>query len=136
MGLPIKLAISFLIIALMIPVISDVVENTSEDLELLDLQEDAMELSDALSSVRFSAIGDYTTYEVSLEVGDSLTLGNNDDHLGMVIGLHRNGVHVGDHLMDPSVMVTNQDTLVLSGTMSLKIVRVEGDLAGSVEVHV
>ena len=136
MGLPIKLAISFLIIALMIPVISDMVENTSEDLELLDLQEDAMELSDALSSVRFSAIGDYTTYEVSLEVGDSLTLGNNDDHLGMVIGLYRNGVHVGDHLMDPSVMVTNQDTLVLSGTMSLKIVRVEGDLAGSVEVHV
>lgn len=136
MGLPIKLAISFLIIALMIPVISGMVENTSEDLELLDLQEDAMELSDALSSVRFSAIGDYTTYEVSLEVGDSLTLGNNDDHLGMVIGLYRNGVHVGDHLMDPSVMVTNQDTLVLSGTMSLKIVRVEGDLAGSVEVHV
>ena len=114
-GLPIKLTVSFLIIALMVPPMLATVDDIRrgmDDSELMDIAED---LADRLSKVSTRGIGYRTHADLLIPDHGYLVLGG-DDPTGIRV-FHERGL-VGRVML--SVPVSG-DEIVLSGSILLEL---------------
>lgn len=115
-GLPVKLAVCFLVLGLMVPLVTDVVRDADEEMSLHELRGEAMDLRDSVQRAYFQQA--VVTHELRIPSGQSLVVGGGDGY-GYLIRLCVDGQQVENLTLGSSV-VLGEET-VLSGHMVLKL---------------
>lgn len=115
-GLPVKLAVCFLVLGLMIPLVTDIVRDADEEMSLHELREEAMDLRDSVQRAYFQQA--VVTHELRIPSGQSLVVGGGYGY-GYLIRLCVDGRQVENMTLGSSV-VLGEET-VLSGHMVLKL---------------
>lgn len=117
-GLPVRLAVCFLILGLMVPVVLDGTEDAREEISLKELREQASVLEDAMQ--RAYSSGQMVSVRLDVPVGQSLAVGGGDGD-AYTIRLISDG-NVEDTLLttNPTVPVTGGETRI-SGNATVVI---------------
>ena len=115
-GLPVKLAVCFLVLGLMVPLVTDIVRDADEEMSLHELREEAMDLRDSVQRAYFQQA--VVTHELRIPSGQSLVVGGGDGY-GYLIRLCVDGRQVENLTLGSSV-VLGEET-VLSGHMVLEL---------------
>lgn len=108
--LPIKLAVCFLILGLMVPVVMDTVQDADDEMSLYELRREASSLEDAIQ--RAYSTGSVVSHETDIPYGQSLEIGG-DGGDGYTIRLCVDGEVV------ESVFISNPTVKVIGGTTVL-----------------
>ena len=114
-GLPIKLTISFMILALMVPPILASVENIQESMEQERSYACGTELADILNGLGTKGPDYKIWHQFDIPERSSLVIGGNEGH---IIRILVDGEHIGNVLMSRPVIGTET---VLSGSVILEI---------------
>ena len=114
-GLPIKLTVSFLVLALMVPPIMLSVESIRDDMASNHIIADAEELGDLIDMVSKKGSGYRMHHELSIEEGGYLTIGGAD---GYIIRASFGDDTVSKILLDRPVC---SEELTLFGTVVIEL---------------
>ncbi len=114
-GLPIKLAVSFLILALMVPPIMSSIDTIRDNTEDGNLKAVAEELGDLIDLVGGKGTGYRMNHKMDLPDGVSLTVGGTEGHL---VRASLNDDIVNRVLVDRPVC---SDEITLCGTVIIEI---------------
>jgi len=118
MGLPLRLAMAFLILSLSVPAVLYTVEDLKDDINVSILHREASKLSDALSQAYYSGEGGGCTVEISIKGDSRLTVGGEGKNAYSI------GIFINDaekeriYLQRPSVKIFG-DPLDISGNRTL-----------------
>jgi hypothetical protein len=132
-GLPLRLAMAFLILSLSVPTVLYMVEDLKDDSNVSILHHEASKLSDALSQAYYSGEGGGCTVEVSVKMDSRLTIGGEGKNAYSI------GIFINDtekeriFLQRPSVKIFG-DPLDISGNRTLYCKGVIHDGVYGVEV--
>ncbi|MBE6527690.1 MAG: hypothetical protein E7Z64_00740 [Thermoplasmata archaeon] len=114
-SLPVKLAISFMVIALTVPMVFAAVENVKEGMDDSNLNAVSEQLRDNISKVHSRSPNFSMQFELEIPDGCHLAIGGDE---GMVIRMYKDDRHMGNILMDSRVL---GDELILHGDVLLRI---------------
>jgi hypothetical protein len=118
-GLPLRLAMTFLILSLSVPVVVYMVEDLRDDSDVALLRNEASKISDTVSKAYYSGEGGMFTVDISVKSDCVLTIGGEGKDAYSI------GLFVGDteveriFLQRPSVKIVNE-CLDVSGDRTLQ----------------
>ena len=124
--LPVKLAVCFLVLGLMVPVVMDVVDDADSEMSVYDLRKDAALLEDAIH--RAYSDGTVTSTELDIPRGQSLIVGG-DDGNEYIIRLAVDGKTVETSFIDSPMVIGG--VTEISGDV---VVRIDGTDADGVRI--
>lgn len=90
MGLPFKLAIIMVVIAVMTPIVAGVTQDAKDVMDLMQPENEASELKDAASRLYYSNVGSTVTVDLSLGPDECLMVGGEGTE-AYTIRIVRNG---------------------------------------------
>ena len=126
--LPVKLAVCFLVLGLMVPVMIDVVDDADSEMSVYDLRRDAALLEDAIH--RAYSDGTVTSIELDIPRGQSLIVGG-DGGNEYIIRLAVDGETVETSFIDSPMVAVIGDITEISGDV---VVRIDGTEADGVRI--
>lgn len=126
--LPVKLAVCFLVLGLMIPVVMDVVDDADSEMSVYDLRRDAALLEDAIH--RAYSDGTVTSIELDIPHGQSLVVGG-DGGNEYIIRLAVDGETVETSFIDSPMVAVIGGVTGISGDV---VVRIDGTDADGVRI--
>lgn len=126
--LPVKLAVCFLVLGLMVPVVIDVVDNADSEMSVYDLRRDAALLEDAIH--RAYSDGTVTSIELDIPRGQSLIVGG-DGGNEYIIRLAVDGETVETSFIDSPMVAVIGGITEISGDV---VVRIDGTEADGVRI--
>lgn len=129
MSMPIKLAVSFAIIAIMVPTVMTAADDVQRDLEHSDLDRESGRLADLAGRLHHSSIG--TVHSITVDLPPNMALlvgGEGADRY--VIRLISDGEIVGRTYMEnPSVSISCEETYLHGGdTVMLRCEAIDGEV--------
>lgn len=129
MGMPIRLSVAFLIIALCIPILYGAVEDFEDETDVASAESEAKRIVDAATSVHYQRLGASAVVDISLVSGCEMVIDPSADAGG--IRIMRNG-ELKDtvYCQRPPLMFVGEP-LIITGPMTLRVTSV-----GSEEVEV
>jgi len=134
-GLPLRLAMTFLILSLSVPVVVYMMDDLQDDSNISLLRNEASRVSDTVSQAYYSGEGGIFTVEVSVKSGCRLTIGGEGKDAYSI------GLFLGDtekeriYLQRPSARIVNE-CLDISGDRILQCKGVRVDGTYGVEVSI
>lgn len=126
--LPVKLAVCFLVLGLMVPVVIDVVDDADSEMSVYDLRRDAALLEDAIH--RAYSDGTVTSIELDIPRGQSLIVGG-DGGNEYIIRLAVDGETVETSFIDSPMVAVIGGITEISGDV---VVRIDGTEADGVRM--
>lgn len=126
--LPVKLAVCFLVLGLMVPVVMDVVDDADSEMSVYDLRRDAALLEDAIH--RAYSDGTITSIELDIPRGQSLIVGG-DGGNEYIIRLAVDGETVETSFIDSPMVAVIEGITEISGDV---VVRIDGTEADGVRI--
>ena len=126
--LPVKLAVCFLVLGLMVPVVIDVVDDADSEMSMYDLRRDAALLEDAIH--RAYSDGTVTSIELDIPRGQSLIVGD-DGGNEYIIRLAVDGETVETSFIDSPMVAVIGGITEISGDV---VVRIDGTEADGVRI--
>lgn len=126
--LPVKLAVCFLVLGLMVPVVMDVVDDADSEMSVYELRKDAALLEDAVH--RAYSDGTVTSVELDIPRGQSLIVGG-DDGNEYIIRLAVDGETVETSFIDSPMVAVIGGVTEISGDV---VVRIDGTDADGVRI--
>lgn len=126
--LPVKLAVCFLVLGLMVPVVMDVVDDADSEMSVYDLRRDAALLEDAIH--RAYSDGTVTSIELDIPRGQSLIVGG-DGGSEYIIRLAVDGETVETSFIDSPMVAVIGGVTEISGDV---VVRIDGTDADGVRI--
>ena len=126
--LPVKLAVCFLVLGLMVPVVMDVVDDADSEMSVYDLRRDAALLEDAIH--RAYPDGTITSIELDIPRGQSLIVGG-DGSIEYIIRLVDDGETVETSFIDSPMVAVIGGITEISGDV---VVRIDGTEADGVRI--
>lgn len=126
--LPVKLAVCFLVLGLMVPVVIDVVDDADSEMSVYDLRRDAALLEDAIH--RAYSDGTVTSIELDIPRGQSLIVGG-DSGNEYIIRLAVDGETVETSFIDSPMVAVIGGITEISGDV---VVRIDGTEADGVRI--
>lgn len=126
--LPVKLAVCFLVLGLMVPVVMDVVDDADSEMSVYDLRRDATLLEDAIH--RAYSDGTVTSIELDIPRGQSLIVGG-DGGNEYIIRLAVDGETVETSFIDSPIVAVIGGVTEISGDV---VVRIDGTDADGVRI--
>lgn len=126
--LPVKLAVCFLVLGLMVPVVMDVVDDADSEMSVYDLRRDAALLEDAIH--RAYSDGTITSIELDIPRGQSLIVGG-DGSIEYIIRLVVDGETVETSFIDSPMVAVIGGITEISGDV---VVRIDGTEADGVRI--
>lgn len=126
--LPVKLAVCFLVLGLMVPVVIDVVDDADSEMSVYDLRRDAALLEDAIH--RTYSDGTVTSIELDIPRGQSLIVGG-DGGNEYIIRLAVDGETVETSFIDSPMVAVIGGITEISGDV---VVRIDGTEADGVRI--
>ncbi len=133
MALPLKLAISFLIIGLMLPTVIAMTDSADERADIMIVHSVADDLADILTDCYYDGIGSGRTVTVTIPSGYSLELGGGGSS-AYIIRVLDNGEVVDRVYLDSPGFPVIGETLTLTGTVMLEVSAVISEDVLGVEV--
>lgn len=126
--LPVKLAVCFLVLGLMVPMVMDVVDDADSEMSVYDLRRDAALLEDAIHR----AYSDVTVTSIELDIprGQSLIVGGNGGN-EYIIRLAVDGETVETSFIDSPMVAVIGGITEISGDV---VVRIDGTEADGVRI--
>lgn len=135
MALPLKLAISFLIIGLMLPTVIAMTDSADERADIMVVRSVADDLADTMTACYYNGIGSGRTVTVTIPSGYSLELGG-EGSSAYVMRILNDGEVVDNVYLDSPGFPVIGDTVRLSGTVVLDVSAVTSDDVLGVEVRI
>lgn len=126
--LPVKLAVCFLVLGLMVPVVMDVVDDADSEMSVYDLRRDAALLEDAIH--RAYSDGTVTSIELDILRGQSLIVGG-DGGNEYIIRLAVDGETAETSFIDSPMVAVIGGVTEISGDV---VVRIDGTDADGVRI--
>lgn len=126
--LPVKLAVCFLVLGLMVPVVMDVVDDADSEMSVYELRKDAALLEDAIH--RAYSDGTVTSIELDILRGQSLIVGG-DGGNEYIIRLAVDGETVETSFIDSPMVAVIGGVIEISGDV---VVRIDGTDADGVRI--
>ena len=134
-GLPLRLAMTFLILSISVPVVAYMVEDLRDDSDISLLRNEASKISNTISQAYYSGEGGIFTVEVSVKSDCKLTIGGEGKDAYSI------GLFSGDtekdriYLQRPSAKIVN-GSLDISGdrTLQCKSVQIGGTYGVEVSI--
>ncbi|HJH56575.1 MAG TPA: hypothetical protein IAC83_00650 [Euryarchaeota archaeon] len=126
--LPVKLAVCFLVLGLMVPVVMDVVDDADSEMSVYELRKDAALLEDAIH--RAYSDGTVTSVELDIPRGQSLIVGG-DGGNEYIIRLAVDGETVETSFIDSPMVAVIGGVSEISGDV---VVRIDGTDADGVRI--
>lgn len=126
--LPVKLAVCFLVLGLMVPVVMNVVDDADSEMSVYDLRRDAALLEDAIH--RAYSDGTVTSIELDIPRGQSLIVGG-DGGNEYIIRLAVDGETVETSSIDSPMVAVIGGITEISGDV---VVRIDGTEADGVRI--
>lgn len=126
--LPVKLAVCFLVLGLMVPVVMDVVDDADSEMSVYELRKDAALLEDAIH--RAYSDGTVTSIELDISRGQSLIVGG-DSGNEYIIRLAVDGETVETSFIDSPMVAVIGGVTEISGDV---VVRIDGTDADGVRI--
>ena len=126
--LPVKLAVCFLVLGLMVPVVMDVVDDADSEMSVYELRRDAALLEDAIH--RAYSDGTVTSIELDIPRGQSLIVGG-DGGNEYIIRLAVDGETVETSFIDSPMVAVIGGITEISGDV---VVRIDGAEADGVRI--
>lgn len=126
--LPVKLAVCFLVLGLMVPVVIDVVDDADSEMSVYDLRRDVALLEDAIH--RAYSDGTITSIELDIPRGQSLVVGG-DGGNEYIIRLAVDGETVETSFIDSPMVAVIGGITEISGDV---VVRIDGTEADGVRI--
>lgn len=126
--LPVKLAVCFLVLGLMVPVVMDVVDDADSEMSVYELRKDAALLEDAIH--RTYSDGTVTSTELDIPRGQSLIVGG-DGGNEYIIRLAVDGKTVETSFIDSPMVAVIGGVTEISGDV---VVQIDGTDADGVRI--
>lgn len=126
--LPVKLAVCFLVLGLMVPVVMDVVDDADSEMSVYELRKNAALLEDAIH--RAYSDGTVTSIELDIPRGQSLIVGG-DGGNEYIIRLAVDGETVETSFIDSPMVAVIEGVTEISGDV---VVRIDGTDADGVRI--
>ncbi len=126
--LPVKLAVCFLVLGLMVPVVMDVVDDADSEMSVYELRRDAALLEDAIH--RAYSDGTVTSIELDISRGQSLIVGG-DSGNEYIIRLAVDGETAETSFIDSPMVAVIGGVTEISGDV---VVRIDGTDADGVRI--
>lgn len=126
--LPVKLAVCFLVLGLMVPVVMDVVDDADSEMSVYELRRDAALLEDAIH--RAYSDGTVTSIELDISRGQSLIVGG-DSGNEYIIRLAVDSKTVETSFIDSPMVAVIGGVTEISGDV---VVRIDGTDADGVRI--
>ena len=126
--LPVKLAVCFLVLGLMVPVVMDVVDDADSEMSVYELRRDAALLEDAIH--RAYSDGTVTSIELDISRGQSLIVGG-DSGNEYIIRLAVDSKTVETSFIDSPMVAVIGGVTEISGDV---VVRIDGTEADGVRI--
>lgn len=126
--LPVKLAVCFLVLGLMVPVVMDVVDDADSEMSMYELRKDAALLEDAIH--RAYSDGTVTSIELDILRGQSLIVGG-DGGNEYIIRLAVDGETAETSFIDSPMVAVIGGVTEISGDV---VVRIDGTDADGVRI--
>lgn len=120
MSLPLKLAISFMIIGLMLPSVITMTQNTQEDSQEMVVRSVAGQLSDAMTDCYYDGLDSGRTVNLTVPSGYSLEVGG-DGAQAYIIRIVHDGEVVDRIYLDSPGFPVIGDITRISGTVRVEI---------------
>lgn len=118
--LPVKLAVCFLVIGLMTPMVIDAMDDAEEEISLHALRQGAEDLEEEIVRAYRSGAGTTVTHDVSLPPGQSIAAGGGGAD-AYTLRLCLDGEVLEVHYLDnPSIPILC-DEIVMAGQTSVRI---------------
>ncbi len=124
-SLPLKLSISFLIIALMVPPILVVADNIHESMDEGDIRAEAELLSETVSKLGMKNLGSTIVIKMSIPKSGHMCIGGDD---GRIVRLYHDDDLIGRVILSTPIV---NDEVLISGSVILELENTEF----GVEVH-
>lgn len=128
MDLPVKLAVCFLILGLMVPVLMQSVDYADEEISSDTIRMEASDLKKALVKAYYSG-GTIIRVDMHLDPGHALAVGG-DGGDGYSIRMIIDGRKIGREYLDRPVFAVIGSESVISGDMTIGVVATGGPDAG------
>lgn len=133
-GLPIRLAVAFLILALAVPLLIGMVDDLHDDVECSELSIQARKVSDTAKKAYYAGAGSVFTAEISMDYHCMLVIGGKDSD-AYSITMTSDGKEIGRMFMErPLVKFMNEISVSGEQTLMFECVR-DGDY-NAIEVTV
>ncbi len=126
--LPVKLAVCFLVLGLMVPVVMDVVDDADSEMSVYELRRDAALLEDAIH--RAYSDGTVTSIELDISRGQSLIVGG-DSGNEYIIRLAVDSKTVETSFIDSPMVAVIGGVTEISGDV---VVQIDGTDADGVRI--
>lgn len=126
--LPVKLAVCFLVLGLMVPVVMDVVDDADSEMSVYELRKDAALLENAIH--RAYSDGTVTSIELDIPRGQSLIVGG-DGGNEYIIRLAVDGETVETSFIDSPMVAVIGGVTEISGDV---VVQIDGTDADGVRI--
>lgn len=124
MDLPVKLAVCFLILGLMVPVLMQSVDDADEEISMDAIRMEASDLKKALVRAYYSG-GTVIRADMHLDPGHSLVIGG-DGGDRYAIRMLIDGIEVGREYLDRPVLAVIGSEFAISGDAAFGIAAVAG----------
>ena len=128
MDLPVKLAVCFLILGLMVPVLMQSVDYADDEISSDTIRMEASDLKKALVKAYYSG-GTIIRVDMHLDPGHALAVGG-DGGDGYSIRMIIDGREIGREYLDRPVFAVIGSESVISGDMTIGVVATGGPDAG------
>ncbi len=130
LGLPMRLAVVFLIIGLSVPIIADVVDSGEKDMLTAELETEAGRIISSVSSVHYDGKGSSRTVSVLIPTGCEMHIGG-DGADAYSISLYCLGRDCGKlYLERPAIKLVCEDTILVCGEYDLRVTSLGNGVAG------
>lgn len=133
-GMPIRLAVAFLVLALAVPLLVGMTEDLRDDVESSELSIQAGKVSDTAKKAYYAGAGSVFTVEISIDHHCMLVIGGVGSD-AYTIRMMSDGDEVGRVFMDCPV-VKFMDEVSVSGAQTLMLECVKDGRGNAVEVTV
>ncbi len=114
--MPVKLAVCFVILGLMVPVVMDVTDDADDEMSLYQLRSEASELEDVIH--RAYSEGSIVSLEMDIPFDQSIRLGGTDGD-EYTIRLLSEGVMMETLFIDSPVVAVSDGPLEISGNCTV-----------------
>ena len=119
MDLPIKLAVCFLVIGIMTPILLDSVERAEDGIELTEIREEALGLKEGICKAYYSG-GTTISVDISLGTGHSIAAGGSGAER-YALRLISNGTEIDRMFLDsPPIPILGSEK-ILEGDMTIRL---------------
>ena len=134
MSLPIKLLLVMAVIAVTLPIVTGVMDDSQGNMAEAEMHHEAMKFKTAASLAHFSGNGCSRTVDIELPAGCELVIGGNGEDAYCIRSVYNGEVVAREYFEQPAFRINEE--MIITGNVSLKLTSFEDGTIPEIRVAV